>query len=58
MVRTRKYKRYSAEFKREVLRRASEDGVIDKEICEELDVSARQLERWRDSGSARTSAPV
>ena len=48
MARTRKYKRYSAEFKREVLKRASEDGITDKEICEELGVSARQLGRWRD----------
>ena len=48
MARTRKYKRYSAEFKREVLKRASEDGVTDKEICEELGVSPRQLGRWRD----------
>lgn len=48
MSRTRKYKRYSAEFKREVLKRASEDGVTDKEVCDELGVSARQLGRWRD----------
>ena len=46
--RERLYKRYSAEFKREALKRASEDGMTDKVICEELGISARQLLRWRD----------
>jgi len=44
----KKYKRYSPEFKRHVLKRASEDGVTDKGVCEELEISARQLRRWRD----------
>jgi transposase len=39
---TRK-KRYSAEFKREALRRANENGVTDT-----LGFSTRQLRRWRD----------
>jgi len=48
MGRTKRYKRYSPEFKREALKRASEDGVTDKLVCEELGISARQLRRWRD----------
>ncbi len=48
MARRRGYKRYSAEFKREALKRASEDGTTDKVVCEELGISARQLARWRD----------
>ena len=48
MTRRRKYKRYSPEFKREALRRVSEDGVTDKLVCEELGISPRQLRRWRD----------
>jgi len=48
MGRRRGYKRYSAEFKREALKRSSEDGVTDKDVCEELGISARQLSRWRD----------
>ena len=48
MTKQRKYKRHGPEFKREALRRASEDGVTDKLICEELGISTRQLRRWRD----------
>jgi len=48
MGRTRKYKRYSPEFKREALKRASEDGMTDKVVCDELGISSRQLGRWRD----------
>ncbi len=48
MTKRRRYKRYSPEFKREALKRASEDGVTDILICEELGISARQLRRWRD----------
>jgi transposase-like protein len=33
MGRTRKYKRYSPEFKREARKRASEDGTTDKQVC-------------------------
>ena len=44
----KKYQRYSSEFKCLALKRASEDGVTDKEVCEDLGVSERQLRRWRD----------
>lgn len=44
----RKYQRYSPEFKREALRRISEDGVTDRSVCDELGISERQLRRWRD----------
>jgi len=44
-------KRYSAEFKREALRRANEPGVTDVLVAEELGISARQLRRWRDAGN-------
>ena len=43
-----KRKRYSNEFKREALKRASEEGMTDVRVCEELGVSTRQLRRWRD----------
>ena len=42
-------KRYSAEFKREALRRADEVGVTDVLVAEELGIDARQLRRWRDA---------
>lgn len=45
---TRRYKRFSPEFKREALRRCSEGGTTDKLVCEELGISTRQLRRWRD----------
>ena len=41
-------KRYSAEFKRQALKRANEPGVTDALVCEELGISTRQLRRWRD----------
>ncbi len=40
-------KRYSAEFKREALQRANEEGVTDVLVAEELGINARQLRRWR-----------
>ena len=43
-----KYQHYSSEFKSLALIRASEDGVTDKEVCEDIGFSARQLRRWRD----------
>lgn len=46
-MRTRR-KRYSAEFKRGALKRASEEGMTDIEVCGELGISTRQLRRWRD----------
>ncbi len=42
-------KRYSAEFKREALRRANEEGVTDVLVAEELGLNARQLRRWREA---------
>ena len=44
----KKYKRYSPEFKRHALKRASEDGMTDQGVCDELGISSRQLRRWRD----------
>ena len=32
----KKYRRYSPEFKRHALKRASEDGVTDKAVCADL----------------------
>lgn len=43
--------RYSAEFKRQALKRADEPGVTDVLVCEELGINARQLRRWRDAVS-------
>ncbi len=43
-----KYKRYSAEFKREAIRRANAEGATDKQVCDELGISTRQFRRWRD----------
>ncbi len=40
MTKKKRYKRYSPEFKREALMRASEEGVTDVIVCEELDISA------------------
>ena len=48
MTKQKRYKRYSPEFKREALKRASEEGVTDVIVCEELGISARQMRRWRD----------
>ena len=44
----KQYQRYSPEFKIHALKRASEDGVTDKAVCEDLGMSRRQLRRWRD----------
>jgi len=44
----KKYRRYSPEFKRHALKRASEDGVTDKDVCTDIGISPRQLGRWRD----------
>jgi hypothetical protein len=48
MTKLKRYKRYSSEFKREAIRRASEEGVTDAAVCAELGISARQFRRWRD----------
>ncbi len=42
-------KRYSAEFKREAISRANEEGVTDVLVAEELGINARQLRRWRNA---------
>ena len=48
MTNPKRYKRYSSEFKREAIRRASEEGVTDAAVCAELGISTRQFRRWRD----------
>ena len=48
MTKPKRYKRYSAEFKKEAIRRATEEGVTDKAVCDELGISTRQFRRWRD----------
>ncbi len=48
MTKAKRYKRYNAEFKREAILRASEEGNTDKAVCEELGISTRQFLRWRD----------
>ncbi len=48
MTKSKRSQRFSAEFKREAIRRASEDGVTDKSVCKELSISTRQFRRWRD----------
>ncbi len=45
-------KRFSAEFKRQALRRANEPGMTDALLSEELGVSTRQLRRWKDAVKA------
>jgi transposase len=48
MTKAKRYKRYSAEFKREAIRRSTEEGITNKAVCEELGISTRQFRRWRD----------
>jgi transposase len=48
MTKSKRYKRYSAEFKREALLRAGEEGITDKAVCDELGISTRQFRRWQD----------
>jgi transposase len=48
MTKPKRYKRYSAEFKREAILRAGEEGITDKAVCDELGISTRQFRRWRD----------
>jgi transposase len=47
LTKPKRYKRYSAEFKREALHRATEEGMTDKAACDELGISTRQFQRWR-----------
>ena len=48
MTKPKRYKRYSAEFKREAILRAADEGATDKAVCDELGISTRQFRRWRD----------
>jgi transposase len=48
MTKSKPYKRYSGEFKQEAIRRATEEGITDKAVCDELGISTRQFRRWRD----------
>ncbi len=48
MTKPKRYQRYSSEFKREAIVRASEEGMTDQAVCDELGVSTRQFRRWRD----------
>lgn len=48
MTKPKRYKRYSSEFKREAILRASEEGMTDTAVCAELGISTRQFRRWRD----------
>ena len=48
MTKPKRYKRYSAEFKREAIRRSTEEGITAKTVCDELGISTRQFRRWRD----------
>jgi transposase-like protein len=45
MTKPRRYKRFSSEFKREAIMRASEEGMTDKAVCDELGVSTRRSSR-------------
>lgn len=48
MAQKRKYRRFSDEFKLLAIKRTSEGDVTDREVCKELQISERQLRRWRD----------
>jgi len=48
-------KRYSAEFKRQALKRADEPGVIDRLVCEELGVNLKR--KFGESFSATFARP-
>lgn len=40
-------RRFTAEFKRDAVRRILEDGVRQSQVARELDVSANTLAKWR-----------
>ena len=42
----KKYQRYNSEFKSLALRRASEDGVTDKEVCDDLNDPFREQQTF------------
>jgi len=48
MTKPKRYIRYSSEFKREAIRKASEEGVTDAAVCAEPRIGTRQFRRWRD----------
>ncbi len=48
MTKPKRYKRYSAEFKREAILRSTEEGTTAKAVCDELGISTRQFRRWRE----------
>ncbi len=48
MTKPKRYKRFSAEFKREAILRAAEDGVTDMSVCEATGATTRQFLRCRD----------
>ena len=59
----KKYKRYCPEFKHHVLKRASEDGVTDKGVCEELGIDdlltpASQRQSKGSRADAKVSHPI
>jgi transposase-like protein len=41
MSKPKRYKRFSAELKREAIRRAATEDKTDKEVCEELGIGRR-----------------
>ncbi len=49
-------RRYSAEFKREALRRANEEGVTDVLVAEELGIDAMRVTIFQDLASGVTTA--
>ena len=52
MTQKKRYKRYSPEFKREALLRTSEEGIADKQVCEELDPQWAHARHW--PGASKT----
>ncbi len=46
MTNPKRYKRYSGEFKREAMVRASEEGVTDKATCDSRKITAAALDMW------------
>ena len=45
MTKPKRYKRYSSEFKREALLRASEEGMTDTAVCDELEISTFETDQ-------------
>ena len=53
----KKYRRYSPEFKRHALKRASEDGMTDKGVCEELGTSISREQIILSATRTRVTRP-